>query len=61
MWTLFVIVVIWRVAIQTNEFVLASEAIIALLAATALILGIFFYASLQFLRPPISKVNIPDD
>lgn len=55
MWTIFVIVVLWRAAVQTNQFVLANESIIALLAATALILGVFFYSSLRFLKPPISN------
>ena len=55
MWTIFVIVVLWRAAVQTNQFALANESIIALLAATALILGVFFYSSLRFLKPPISN------
>ena len=63
MWTIFVIVVLWRAAVQTNQFVLANESIIALLAATALILGVFFYSSLRFLKPSISnnRSSLKDD
>ena len=62
MWTIFVIVVLWRAAVQTNQFALANESIIALLAATALILGVFFYSSLRILKPSISNVrSLKDD